>query len=283
MKLPNVLLMGDSGTGKTTSLLTLADCGITPFVQATESNALAVLNKVPCPKLHYNFVRPGAVSFQALQGALDQVNKLSNDMLQKMPGIEKQKYNQILKMVGACYNFVCTRCGKEFGDVSTWQDDRAIVIDSLSGLNDLALGNAVGGKPILTQPDWGVSMRSEVMLIQMLTNIPEAMFILIAHMAQERDLVSGRILKMPAALGQKVAPDLPRMFTDVITAKRELAQFSWSTIEADTVARVAHIPLADKMAPDFRPMIDEWRKIKDAQTQTTVTGESDRSTTSSPS
>lgn len=268
MKLPNVLLMGDSGTGKTTALLSLIECGITPFVIATESNALPVFAKARCPSLHYCMVTPGAVSWQALQHALDQVNKLSNDALQKMAGVEKHKHNQILRMVGACHNFTCQRCGEQFGDVSEWDDTRAIIVDSLSGVNDLALGNAVGGKPILTQPDWGVSMRSELMLIQMLTNIPNAMFVLIAHLAQERDPVTGRILKMPSALGTKNAPEFPRMFTDVITARRELDKFSWSTVEADTVARAAHVPLSGNMAPNFKQMIATWREVCEATKET---------------
>ena len=261
MKLPNVLLMGDSGTGKTMSLLTLPEAGITPFIIATESNAFTQINRMPCPKLHYRYIKPGAPSWDALANSLDQVNKLSNDLLQKLAGVEKHKHNQILQVVGACANFVCDRCGEKFGDVASWGEDRALVIDSFSGINDLAMANTVGGKPILTQPDWGVAMRSELMLIQMLTNIPSAMFVCIAHLTQERDPVSGRILKMPNALGQKVAPDLPRQFTDVITAVREGTKFTWSTMEADTVSAARHFPLASGLKPSFVQIMDEWRKV----------------------
>ena len=36
-------------------------------------------------------------------------------------------------------DFTCDRCGESFGDVSTWNTDRAIVVDSLSGLNIMAM------------------------------------------------------------------------------------------------------------------------------------------------
>ena len=263
MKLPNVLLYGDSGTGKTTAILSLIECGITPFVQITESNALPVVNQAKCPDLHYQHIKTGASSWGSFRDSLKQVNLLSNDALQKMAGIDKQKYNQILDMVGALSNFKCDRCGEEFGDVSEFDDTKAVVVDSLSGLNSLALGNAVGGKPILTQPDWGVCMRSELMLIQMLTQIPQAMFVLIAHVAMERDEVSGRILRMPKALGTKNAPELPQLFTDVIRSMREGTKFTWSTIEADSVARAAHIPLAAGQTPTFHAMMKKWREVKE--------------------
>jgi hypothetical protein len=264
IKGPNVLLMGDSGVGKTYSLRTLIPKGITPFIVFTEPER-AVLADIPCPKLHWMYVRPGVATWSDLSSALNVVNKLSNDAQQKQPGVDKHKHNQILNLVDALGNFKCDRCGEKFGDVSAWDNDRAIVLDGLSGVNDLAKANAVGGKMVLTQPDWGVSMQSESTLIQMLCNIPGAMFVLIAHVAMERDEITGRIMKMPSALGRKVAPDLPRHFSDVILAVREGDAFRWTTASLDAVSAARNIPVSDKLAPDFSLLIDTWRaKTKNA-------------------
>lgn len=261
MKLPNVLLQGHSGTGKSTALLTLIPADITPFIIATEANALMVYGRVPCPKLHYRYIKAGAPTWGAMREALVTVNTLSNDLLQKMAGVQKERHNQILDVVGACANFKCDRCGKEFGDITSWGEDRAIVFDSYSGINDLAMMNTVGGKPILTQPDWGVAMRSEHTLLQMMTNIPTALFICIAHLASERDLVTGATQVVPSALGTKNAPDMPRMFTDVITACREGTKFRWSTVEANHVAAARHVPWSGDIPTDFGPLMAEWRRL----------------------
>lgn len=264
-KAPNVLLLGESGSGKTRSLITLIPVGITPFIVFTEPER-AVLADTPCPRLHWMYVRPGISSWADLGSMLKTVNSLSNDALQKMPGVDKHKHNQILDLVAALGNFKCSRCGESFGDVSTWHNDHAIVLDSLSGVNDLALSNTVGGKTVLTQPDWGVAMRSEETLIKMLCNIPEAMFILIAHMAMERDELSGRILKMPSALGRKVAPELPKNFSDVIAVIREGTEFRWSTAAPDTISAARNIGLSDKLPPDFGPLIRNWRAKLETKT-----------------
>jgi hypothetical protein len=187
------------------------------------------------------------------------VNLLSNDAQQKQPGVDKQKHNQIINLVAALGDYKCDRCGEKFGDVSTWKNDRAIVLDGLSGVNDLAKANAVGGKMVLTQPDWGVSMQSEATLVQMLCNIPEAMFVLITHLAMERDEISGRIMKMPSALGRKVAPDLPRHFSDGVHVYRNGTEFLWSTATPDVICVARNLPVSEKLAPDFGPLIDNWR------------------------
>ncbi len=258
-KAPNVLLMGDSGAGKTRSLTTIIAAGITPFIVFTEPER-SVLADIPCPQLHWMYIRAGVSSWADLESSLRVVNTLSNDALQKMPGVDKHKHNQILNLVAALGGYKCDRCGEKFGDVSLWDNTRAIVLDSLSGINDLAMSNTVGGKTVLTQPDWGVAMRSEETLIKMLCNIPQAMFILIAHMAMERDELSGRILKMPSALGRKVAPELPRNFSDVIVAVREGTKFRWSTALPDAVSAARNVPLSDNLPPDFGPLISEWRR-----------------------
>lgn len=257
-KAPNVLLLGESGSGKTRSLITLIPAGITPFIVFTEPER-AVLADTPCPKLHWMYVQPGISSWADLKEMLRVVNSLSNDALQKMPGVDKQKHNQVLNLVAALGNFKCDRCGEAFGDVSLWDNNRAIVLDSLSGLNELAMANTVGGKTVLTQPDWGVAMKSEEVLIKMLCNVPRAMFILIAHMAMERDELSGRILKMPSALGRKVAPELPKNFSDVIAVIREGTQFRWSTAAPDTISAARNVALSDKLSPDFGPLVEAWR------------------------
>lgn len=53
-----ILLVGDSGTGKTFAFRSLPALGITPFILATEPNIEDVLGDIPCPKLHWHYIAP---------------------------------------------------------------------------------------------------------------------------------------------------------------------------------------------------------------------------------
>jgi AAA+ superfamily predicted ATPase len=52
---PNVLLMGDSGTGKTYAIRTLIEAGITPFIIFTEPG-MEVLGDLDPSSYHFHYV-----------------------------------------------------------------------------------------------------------------------------------------------------------------------------------------------------------------------------------
>ena len=109
--------------------------------------------------------------------------------------------------------------GKSWGPIDKFGLDKAVVLDNLSGLNTMSMNLATGGKPIKSQPDWGKAMDYEERIITACTSII-APFVLIGHVEREVNEVSGSIDVMVGALGRKLAPKLPRLFSDVIYAQR---------------------------------------------------------------
>lgn len=255
----NILLMGESGSGKTYSLRTLVDAGLELFVIQTEPGG-TVLEDLPHDKYHRHYIKPAAQGWDAMIDSATKLNTLSMKALANMDGINKQQHAQFIEVLKALNNFHCDRCDKDFGDVSTWDSSRALVIDSLSGLNIMAMDLIAGSKPVKAIPDWGMAMDNLSRLITKLTTDTKAHFILTAHLEPEKDETTGRIVNMPATLGKKLAPQIPRFFDDTINTVREGSSFRWSTSTPNTALKARDLPINDNLPPTFVQIMNNWRE-----------------------
>ena len=254
-----VILEGPSGTGKTHSLGTLVDAGLEVFIIATD-NGIETIGKFPKEKLekiHWRYIPPLKPSWDVLKTMGKNINNFNNQALQAMVDPNRGQYVQILDVVDLCNNFVDHR-GTSYGSVDSWGTDRVLVFDNLSGLNLMCRTLAVGGKPVMTQPDWGVSMDYQLKIIQMLTGI-NTHFVLISHVERETNEVTGGLKIMPSALGRKNAPQMPMWFSDVILTYRDGANFRWSTLNNDADLKSRNLPMSDKLDPSFVPLINTWK------------------------
>jgi hypothetical protein len=253
----NTLLVGSTGTGKTYSLRTLIDAGITPFVLFTEPG-MTTLGDLKCDKLHWKYVAPASPTWDMMIDSATKINTMSLEGLAKLGGINKQGYGQFRDVLATLANFKCDRCGECFGDVTTWGPDRALIVDSLSGLNIMAMDLVVGSKPVKAMSDWMISMDNLERLVNKLCADTKCHFILTAHLERETDEVTGGVQLMASTLGKKLAPRLPRFFDDVVMCKREGAQFFWSTAAVNADLKSRNLPIADKLEPTFRSIADGW-------------------------
>lgn len=257
IRAPRVMLLGAPMAGKTHVLRTLIAAGVTPFIIATEyPDILADTKPSEC---HWHYVEPGKADWDTMISNAEKINVLSNDALQKLPGINKEKYRQFFEVLGACKNFKCDRTGEVFGDSSKWGTDRALVIDSLSGLSIMARDLAVGAKPIITQPDWGVMMQNLEAFLNVCTTGTQCWFIITAHLEKEVDEVGGTMKLMAQTLGRKLAPKLPRFFSDVILCKRSGKSWSWDTSAVDVDLKTRNLPIAAELPADFGQIVRAWK------------------------
>jgi hypothetical protein len=255
----NTLLLGATGTGKTYCLRTLADAGLEVFIISTEPGIASTLGDTDPSKVHWHYIAPATASWTDMIQSAERINQLSFEALAKLPDINKRKYHEFLDVLTTCNDFVDDRTGQHFGDVSTWGPDRALVVDSLSGLNVMAMNLVIGSKPVKSQADWGVSMDNLERFITKLTTDTRCFFILTAHLERETDEMTGGTQLMASTLGRKLAPRLPRFFDDVVQCRREGDKFVWATDTLNVDLKARNLPLSGSLAPSFTQIITAWR------------------------
>lgn len=255
----NVLLMGASGAGKTTAIQSFIEKGITPFCLFTEPG-FEVLGHIPPEKLHWHYIPPADTAWSDMIKSAELINTLSFESLTKLTDINKRGYSQFIDLLKNLNNFTCDRDGKSYGDVCKWGTDRVLVLDSLSGVNIMAMNLVVGSKPVKHQGDWGVAMDNLERLVQKLCTGTDCHFVLVAHAERETDEVMGGSKIMAGTLGKKLAPRLPRFFSDVILAQKDGAKFTWSTAAIGADLKARNLPIKDGLPPDFGPIVENWKK-----------------------
>ncbi len=216
---------------------------------------------LPIDKLHWHYIPPAAPKWSDLQDMALKINTMSFEDLGKLKtGISKRGYTQFYELLSTMANFKCDRTGVEFGPIDSWDYQRAVVIDSFSGLNTMAWTMTVGAKPTAHVGEWGVAMTSIERLLDKLTADLRCFFVLNAHVERELDEVGGGVKIMVSTLGRKLAPKIPRNFSDIILAYREGTEFFWSTVTAGVDLKTRTLPLRDKIDPDFSQIVDVWRE-----------------------
>jgi hypothetical protein len=253
-----VLNFGPPGSGKTHAIRTLLDAGLEVFVAFTE-DSMSILNDIPDEKgLHWAFTPPNAGDFLTLMDNALKVQSMDPGQLQKLPGMSKSKYGQLIDFLKVCNDFPCARCGQKFGSITQFGTNRAFVLDSMSPLNQMCLDLAVGGKPVRTQPDWGVAIEQEEKILNTLCMGLRCHVVVNAHAERETDQVLGGIKVYPAALGQKLPNKIARYFSDVIYSSYE-TKFKWSTVTANVETKSRHLPLSGDLLPTYKPLLEKWK------------------------
>ncbi len=72
---------------------------------------------------------------------------------------------------------------------------------------------------------------------------------------------------MPAALGNKLAPQIMKDFSEIVLAKRNAPtapggqpSFAWSTIDATADLKNRALPASSNMPPSFKPLVEAHRR-----------------------
>lgn len=257
--------MGASGSGKTYSLSTIIESSLDLFIIGTETRFRDSLldsiaqRKLPRDRVHTRLIQPLPSGFQTLIQSAALINTMSFESLSQIKsGIEKQQYNQYVELLKCLADFRDDE-GKAWGPVDSWGNDRALAIDGLSGINLMALDLVVGSKPVRAQGEWGVAMDVEERLINTLTSTVKCLFVLTAHIEKEPNDITGATTIQVGALGKKLAPKLPRFFSEVVLTYRSGNTYQWSTNMEGYDLKKRTLPLSDKIAPTFKPIIDAWR------------------------
>lgn len=259
-----VCLMGPTGTGKTHSLGTLADTGINLRYFYFEPGKESLVGywkdrglPVP-PNVSFFNVKPAAASWGEMADSARQVNEMSYEALKKMVDVNRSKYNQFEKFLRSFVKPVDDN-GKEYPPVDQWTQDDCLAIDALTGMGVAALSAVVGGKFDKDQKDWGLAQTMVENTLRRICDACKCHFVLLSHVEREPDPLGGAAKITVSTLGNKLAPKLPPMFSDVILTKRVGKEFYWDTIDPLADLKTRNLPLDGKIPPTFKIIIDKWK------------------------
>lgn len=275
--MPSVILEGEMGTGKTASLATLlmdangkfegpSMSGIERVLMLTsESGFEDVVGHIPPTKLDWRFIPVSEGSFDALIGMVQTIRNQHPDAIQKMGGINKHMYPQFEQILGACNRFVGDRTGKDYGPVFKLPQNFCLWHESISALSEIARNNAIGDKPFMELRDYQMVQNPIRKFLNHLVFSTKCLFVSTAHLEREQNETSNMSELMISTVGRKLAPVIPRFFSDVIICDRidvsgGQPKFIWSTVKPGVRTKTRNLPWASDLKPDFRPLMENFRK-----------------------
>lgn len=266
------LVEGAPGSGKTDVTATYIEAGIETFVIMTEPGGVESLldscerRKLPIDKLHYTSVLPAAAGWSALTDMINVIGTTGFDDIAKIKsGVGKAETRKpAMKFLEALKDFKCERDGKSYGDMSTWDHSRAMVWDSLSGISIMSMALTIGYKPSAHQGEWGVAMNFIEQLLLKGTSDRKCFFTLTAHVEKELNEITGGTQVMASTLGRKLAPKIPRFFSEVVYAKRKMVEgkpkFTWATVDTNADLKNRSLPISDDLIPSYVPIVQAFRR-----------------------
>lgn len=270
---PATLILGDIGSGKTDVLTTFIEAGVELFVLITEPGGSESLidackrRNLPIDKLHWATVLPAAPGWDAMKSMITTIGSMGYADIQNIKsGVGKEETRKpAMKMLETIANFKCERTGKTYGDVTQWDDTKAFAFDSLSGLSVLSMALTIGYKPAAHQGEWGIAMNFVEQLVLKITSDRKCHFAMTAHVEKELNEISGIQQIMASTLGKKLAPKIPRFFSEVVYAKRIVAQdgksakFLWSNVDNNASLKNRALTIGAEITPSFVPVVEAYR------------------------
>lgn len=269
----NVLIEGPTGTGKTASLATIADAdpNLHLFCLFTESGLESLVGRftdaspwgrgakeVP-PNVHWHVLERPPGSFDVLVKGAETINMYNQESLYKMSDPDRMKHNQFVTMLKCMTNFKDDRTGQTYGAIDSWGPDKCFALDSLTGINPIAMSLVIGNKALRSQTDWGIAQDQIEKILRQLTDGCKCHFALTSHVEREVDQAFGGVKITVATLGKALAPKIPPMFSDVILSGRDAAKFTWSTANSQCDLKARNLPIQDGMPQDFTKIFERWK------------------------
>lgn len=261
----NVLVEGPTGTGKTTCLKTLVDAGLETFVLFTEAGLESFVGAwtdhgKPVPdNAHWHVLKRPEANFTSMAMDAQRINTLALESLAKIVDPNRAKHTQFIELLTALADFPDDKTGKKFGPVDHWGTGRVLALDSLTGVNPIAMSLVVGGKPVKSQSDWGIAMDQIEKVIRQLADGCRCHFVLTAHVEREVDQVFGGVKLTVSTLGRALAPKIPPMFSDVVLSYREGTNFLWSTDNAQADLKARNLPIRSGLPQSFVQIVEKWK------------------------
>jgi hypothetical protein len=220
-----LLFVGDSGTGKTGALASLADAGYRLRILDLDNGIDILRNLILSPKTKYN---PGCINNISAITLTEKMRPVNG----KLIPVKATVWTNMVKLLDYWKDE-----GEDLGKVETWGVDDVLVIDSLSMVGIAAINFHLQINGRLMTGSTGNEYRRDIGQAQsMMENLLQLLYddnihcnvIVNSHIAYVddpgeagKDAVDRSQTGYPNALGKALSPKIPRYFNTVLMAKTE--------------------------------------------------------------
>jgi hypothetical protein len=263
-QITKLLLIGDSGAGKTGALASLADAGYNLRIIDTDAGLDVLTNLLTDPKSPYRKDSISRVSFKTITETMKNVNG-------KLLPARATVWQRVSKALDHWRDDAAEGApAEDFGPITTWGPRDVLVLDSLSTIATgamnwvMSLNGRLGGRA--EQGDWYQAQQAVETLMQMLYDSGVGCNVIVqCHVAWIGDEANPE-RGYPASLGKALSPRLGRYFNTILLAqttgqgpatKRRIITQSTGRIELKNTAplRVPRdYPLETGLADYFRDL-----------------------------
>lgn len=229
-KVVKLLLVGDSGTGKTGSLASLVDAGYKLRILDFEDGLAPLIGHVKDKSKLAN------VDYVTLK---DQFQILGSTVSVK----RAPAFQEAMKHLNSW---------GDHGPVSAWGEDTVLVIDALSSMGRSSLNMVLAANNQLTKPPeiqhWGAAMDNIEKLLGNITNpqLVPCHLVVITHITYQEREGEGLVKAHPEALGTKLNPKVGRYFNNLISLSITGGKRSLKTQRDGMMACKTSKPIKDK-------------------------------------
>lgn len=284
LKKSNILLYGEGGTGKSTSVASifklLPKCpDLKIRYLCTEANALAGLEegldrheiKLKKGQLHYMVCRPNpATSVTSTQIAKEYEQNFlmlseSDALKVKINSGDRAKRTAFITILKGMASFkgidYVTGESEDLGDYLKWDTNTVFVIDSLTSCVDYLINEVKATRIATIQSDYNnVQQNLMSKIVIPLTEQSSCSVIMLGHPCMGEDQTvkqpsnqEDKILKLyPRTFGQALNNTIVSKFTETIYAYVDRSDsFYWAGKMAGVATSPRRVPRKDKLTPDF--------------------------------
>lgn len=287
---PSTLVIGPSGSGKSSAIPTKLLAGLKTFVIITEPGGLESLLdsctrlRAPVDNLHWVSCLPASSGFDGLENMITSINSMDQKQLSDVRDMGKVGFRDAaMNFLNALRAFVDERTGLNFGSFTQWGDDCSLDVDSLSGLSNIGWGCTVGYKPTANPGEWGIAQNFVKSFVMKINADRKCHFNLTGHIEKEIDEMTGVKKAMVSTIGAKLAPQIPMFFSEVILSRRVGDKYLWSTKDASMDLKQRALPISDSLEQNFVPIIRAYEARKKLAASTPATPVTPQSVPATPS
>ena len=205
------LLIGDSGCGKTASLLSLAEAGYNLRIIDFD-NGLDIVSSL----LHKSKNPEETAKHIQYVTCTDKMKTTKGGEI--IPKGQPEAYAKAMKMLNKWEE----DDGTNLGNVMDWGSDTVLVIDSLTFLSNAVMRWHLFNVGRIGQPyqsDWLVAQRRVIQTLELLfSESLKCNVVMTAHIRYV-DMADGQVQGYPESVGKALPPQVPRYFNTVVQAK----------------------------------------------------------------